>query len=217
MGNRQKMLFKLEEIIFQPELPPKCIDLPRLIHLSKTKNHQNKLSANQSLIIGFSLFSFTKFFYMTIFPRKTILVSAALISIVIVSVAFSAPPEDKKFKNLKVLPKNISEKDLDSVMHAFTRGLGVRCDFCHVATADRKMDFASDAKSEKNIARKMIKMAKKINKKYFNYNKDDQGNMIQSLSCYSCHHGEAHPAKNPPPRQQQPGQPGQPQQQQQQQ
>ena len=152
---------------------------------------------------------------MTFFPRKTILVSVALISVVLVSLAFSAPPEDKKFKNLKILPKNISEKDLDSVMHGFTRGLGVRCDFCHVPTADRKMDFASDEKPEKKIARKMMKMATKINKKYFNYNKDDQGKMIQSLTCYSCHHGEQRPAKNPPPRQQQ--QPGQPQQQQQQQ
>jgi hypothetical protein len=143
---------------------------------------------------------------MNAFPRKTILASVALIAIVLISVAFSAPPE-RKYKNLKILSKNISDKDLDSVMHGFTRGLGARCDFCHVATADRKMDFASDAKPEKNIARKMMKMANKINKKYFDYAKDDQGNAVKALTCYSCHHGEARPAKNPPPRQQpQPGQ-----------
>jgi hypothetical protein len=137
-------------------------------------------------------------------PRKTVFVSAALVLLVLISVAFSAPP-DRKFKNLKILPKNISEKELDSVMHIFTRGLGVRCDFCHAATADKKMDFASDSKPEKNIARKMIKMNRKINKKYFDYAKDEQGNAVQALSCYSCHHGEARPAKNPPPRQQQQG------------
>ncbi len=135
-------------------------------------------------------------------PRKTVFVSAALVLLVLISVAFSAPP-DRKFKNLKVLPKNISEKGSDSVMHIFTRGLGVRCDFCHAATADKKLDFVSDSKPEKNIARKMIKMNRKINKKYFDYAKDDQGNAVQALSCYSCHHGEARPAKNPPPRQQQ--------------
>jgi hypothetical protein len=94
-----------------------------------------------------------------------------------------------------------------------TRGLGVKCDFCHVRTADGKADFASDEKPEKKIARKMIKMANKINKKYFDYTKDEQGNAVKALTCYSCHHGEAHPAKNPAPRQQQPGQspsPGQP-------
>ncbi len=143
---------------------------------------------------------------MIVLPRKTILVSVALISVVVISVAFSAPPE-RKFKNLKVLSKKISEKELDSIMHTFTRGLGVKCDFCHKPLPDRKMDFASDEKPEKNIARKMMKMATKINKKYFNYEKDDQGKMITSLTCYSCHHGEAHPAKNPPPRQQQGNQP----------
>jgi hypothetical protein len=47
---------------------------------------------------------------MIAIPRKTIVVSAALISLVIISVAFSAPPE-RKYKNLKILPKNISEKN----------------------------------------------------------------------------------------------------------
>jgi len=142
---------------------------------------------------------------MTRLPRKTIVVSAALIAFVLISVAFSTPPE-RKFKNLKILPKNISEKELDSVMHGFTRGLGVRCDFCHVPTADHKMDFASDEKPEKNIARKMMKMARKINRKYFNYEKDEQGKVVQALTCYSCHHGEPHPAKMPPPRTGQPNQ-----------
>jgi len=137
---------------------------------------------------------------MLTIPRKTILVTTVLISVVVISVAFSAPPE-KKFKNLKVLPKNISDKDLDSVMHGFTRGLGVKCDFCHAPGAENKLDFASDAKSEKKIARKMMKMTNKINKKYFDYAQDDQGHSIQALTCFSCHHGAEHPAKNPPPRQ----------------
>jgi hypothetical protein len=64
--------------------------------------------------------------------------------------------------------------------------------------------------SARNIARKMMKMAKKINKKYFNSEKDDHG--LPALTCFSCHHGEAHPAKNPPPRPQQPPQPQQQQQ-----
>ena len=146
---------------------------------------------------------------MSRLPRRTILVSVALVSLVVLSAAFSAPPE-KKFKNLKVLPKNIGDKELDSVMHTFTRGLGVKCGFCHAENAEKKMDYASDAKPEKNIARKMIKMSNKINKKYFNYEKDDQGITVQSLTCFSCHHGQAHPAKNPPPRNQQAPPQGQP-------
>ena len=94
---------------------------------------------------------------MSRLPRKTILVSVALVLLVVISAAFSAPPE-KKFKNLKVLPKNINDKELDSVMHIFTRGLGVKCNFCHAENAEKKLDYASDAKPEKNIARKMMKM-----------------------------------------------------------
>ena len=128
---------------------------------------------------------------MTAFPRNTIVVSVLLISMVAICVAFSAPPE-RKYKNLKILSKNISEKELDSVMHTFTRGLGVRCDFCHVPTADRKMDFASDEKPEKNIARKMMKMANKINKKYFNYiNRYDYDAITNKtiITCNTCHRG----------------------------
>ncbi len=74
----------------------------------------------------------------------------------------------EEFKNLQILPKDISEHDLDSVMHHFSQSLGVRCDFCHVRNeAEKKMDFAADTKPEKNIARKMMLMAIDINKNYF--------------------------------------------------
>jgi hypothetical protein len=72
------------------------------------------------------------------------------------------------FKNLQILPKDISDHDLDSVMHHFTLSLGVKCNFCHVVdTAEKKLDAANDAKPEKNIARKMMLMAIDINKNYF--------------------------------------------------
>jgi Photosynthetic reaction centre cytochrome C subunit len=111
---------------------------------------------------------------MRTFPRKTITVSATLVSLVVLSLAFTSPPE-RTFKNLKVLPKNIGEQELDSIMHTYTRGLGVKCEFCHVPTTDRKTDFISDEKPEKNIARKMMRMTNKINKKYFDYERNEQG------------------------------------------
>ena len=140
-------------------------------------------------------------------PNKTIIVICALIGFVVMSVAFAAPPE-RKFKNLKVLPRNIGEKELDSIMKTFTRGLNVKCNFCHVNDkADpQKMDFPSDEKPEKNIARKMIKLTSKINKKWFDYEKDPSGKTIQSVTCYTCHHGEPHAAKGPKPQQRPPQQ-----------
>src|SRR5690348_191634 len=101
---------------------------------------------------------------------KKPLVLIAIVALVVLGIAASRPPAGE-YKNLKVLPKNISHDDLDKVMHGFNDALGVKCNFCHAAQKDnpRKMDFPSDEKSEKNIAREMYKMTGRINKKFFKY------------------------------------------------
>lgn len=104
-----------------------------------------------------------------------------------------APPAPK---NLKVLPKNISHEELDHVMDEWKVALGVRCNFCHAASPDnpRKMDWASDAKPEKQMARQMYTMTNKINKKYFHSKKDENGMMaMAAVNCNTCHNGQAHP------------------------
>ena len=110
--------------------------------------------------------------------------------------ATNAPEDPPKWKNLKVLPKHISKEDLDKVMDGFKDALGVKCSFCHAPskdTAQKWPDFASDEKPEKNIARGMMKMTGKINKKYFHFDKDDKGNTIPMISCVTCHRGNPHP------------------------
>jgi hypothetical protein len=108
------------------------------------------------------------------------------------------PPEEPftGYKNLKVLPKNISKEDLEKTMRGFRMALGVQCGFCHkaiaaTATTQRRTDFVSDENPHKNVARKMIKMVKSINKKYFN-EKDDKGVLV-ALTCKSCHNGKEKP------------------------
>ena len=100
--------------------------------------------------------------------KKSFLIILACIISVIIFQAFTASQEPH-FTNLKILPKDISGHDLDSVMHHFTAALGVKCNFCHEKKADdeRKLDFASDAKPEKRLARKMMLMSIDINKTYF--------------------------------------------------
>ncbi len=125
---------------------------------------------------------------------KKISVIIGVIAFVIIGTAASKPPEH--FKNLKVLPKNISGKQLDKVMDEFKAALGVKCNFCHVQSKDNPRDwnFASDEKPEKNIARKMIRMANKINKKFF-HGKSKYGDedAVMEIHCVTCHHGDAHP------------------------
>jgi hypothetical protein len=132
--------------------------------------------------------------------KTTLGVGLTLFLLIGLGIAATRPPEDPpKNKNLKILPKNISHEDLDKVMDGFKAALGVKCNFCHAPLGDstsRKLDFPSDAKPEKNIARSMMRMTAKINKKYFSFNKDSQGVTIPAVSCVTCHRGNPHPEVN---------------------
>jgi hypothetical protein len=101
-----------------------------------------------------------------------------------------------EFKNLKVLPKDISREALDSIMGEFSISLGVHCNFCHARKADttqKGLDFASDKKMEKEIARNMYKMTASINATYFNWKNSSRPDTIHYVVCYTCHRGGASP------------------------
>ena len=130
--------------------------------------------------------------------RKKITIVVFLTVAVVLGIAGSKPPQDQPKRNLKVLPKNISHDDLDAIMDQFKAALNVKCDFCHSQRADdpKKLDFASDAKPEKEIARDMLRMTAKINKKFFHFKggKDADGKTaVPPISCMTCHNGKPHP------------------------
>jgi cytochrome c553 len=154
-------------------------------------------------------------------PGKKFIVTVGLLSSVIfmsTTAMKQGADEVKKFKNLKVLPKNISEKQLDAVMDKWSLSLGVRCGFCHARNEEtKKTDFALDTKPEKEMARQMFRMTANINKKYFKAGKDSLGMVMEmGVNCNTCHKGGAHPEvkvpenprrsprpQGPPPAQQQ--------------
>ncbi|HVV54754.1 MAG TPA: c-type cytochrome, partial [Mucilaginibacter sp.] len=111
--------------------------------------------------------------------NKKIAVIAGFAGVVTLSIAASMPQQQgppPKPHNLKVLPKNIPFRVLDHIMDGWAASLGVHCNFCHARNEQtNKMDFASDAKPEKTIARHMFVMVSKINKKYFKADKDSLG------------------------------------------
>lgn len=129
--------------------------------------------------------------------KKTFFVILGLIVLITVTAAFTY--DEPKFKNLKILPKNISEKAMDSIMHNYSVSLNVNCDFCHVHNTLRDTwDMAIDAKPEKLIARKMMTMTTGINAKYFPPEKETKyQQLIQTITCYTCHKGEAIPLSAP--------------------
>lgn len=98
-----------------------------------------------------------------------------------------------KFTNLKILPKDIAKDELISTMRGFSIGLGVRCNYCHASVDSTKghgLDFASDAKNEKHIARTMMSMVTTINTKLVPKSKIDSP---VPVGCVTCHHGVQKP------------------------
>ena len=92
-------------------------------------------------------------------------------------------PAASIYKNLKVLPQDISKDQMKDIMDAWCSSLNVSCSFCHV-----KGNMAADDKDEKVIARKMLTMTNEINEKYFG---KDSG----TVSCMTCHNGKANPSE----------------------
>lgn len=98
-------------------------------------------------------------------------------------------------RNLKILPKDISDTKLDSIMRSYTTALGVNCNFCHKAATNdsEKIDYASDENPMKENARGMMKMVKEINTTYFYFDKTIQPEFLNVVHCKTCHHGEPFP------------------------
>ena len=128
---------------------------------------------------------------------RSFLVIMILFCMIIVSLAFSR--KEDPFKNLKILPKDITKKQLDSVMDHFSVSLNVGCDFCHVENKEKTdMDFVSDDNKHKLIARDMLEMTYAINDKYFDYTGAKRNLSTQlMITCYTCHNGEKMPATHP--------------------
>ena len=100
------------------------------------------------------------------------------------------------WKNLKVLPQNITQDSLMFVMHTFNSSLGVDCNHCHATQKDNpeKLDFPSDAKLNKEIARGMLVMTNDINAKYFlPHVPDPKPKQITTVYCITCHRGNSNP------------------------
>lgn len=94
------------------------------------------------------------------------------------TIARSDPP--KGFKNLQVLPKDISKDQLKAVMKAQSKALGVDCDFCH------EMPDADKDTKHKLAAREMMRMTNDMNEKFFKKSK-------VKVVCATCHRGKEEP------------------------
>jgi len=130
--------------------------------------------------------------------KKIVLITTICAGMVVAqSFAQRHDDDDEKPKNLKVLPKNISGRELHNIMKGYCFSLGVKCGYCHVSEKVEgqekpKFDFASDNKPEKNIARDMMRMTAAINENYLG--KIIGGDhTIEKIACVTCHMGRQTP------------------------
>lgn len=128
------------------------------------------------------------------FPRRLLTAIFVLSLLVIAGVAAVKPPK-APWKNLQVLPQDISEQKLDSIMESYNKALGEGCKFCHlpIDNSGDKFDFASDSLPMKRNARDMLKMTININKTYFYFKKEEKPEYLNMVHCNTCHRGEALP------------------------
>ena len=100
-----------------------------------------------------------------------------------------------KERNLKVLPKDISDQKLDSIMKAYNIALGVDCKFCHVPFKNipDSLDYASDLEPMKENARNMMRMMIQVNQAWFYFDKAQRPEYLHTVHCNTCHRGEPIP------------------------
>ena len=104
------------------------------------------------------------------------------------------------FTNLQLLDKDIAKEQIVGIMRDWAGGLGVRCSHCHM-TPDNLVgaDFASDDKAAKRTARRMLEMARALNREMLKdlpVVTEDGRDRHQIVSCYTCHRGLPTPPRN---------------------
>jgi hypothetical protein len=114
-----------------------------------------------------------------------VLLGAILAGFIGLGYAFTVAPSPAAAadgKNLQILPKNMSKKDIKKIMRKMSDALGVECEYCHDMD-----DMAKDTKHKK-VARDMMRMTSDINSKHLKGSKN-------KVTCETCHRGQKQPSK----------------------
>lgn len=139
---------------------------------------------------------------MLLNKKPLVLITLIIISVMAVSATLSPVA---RYKNLKILPQDISEAKMDSIMKSYTKALKVSCDFCHeeakkdpfsivpITSTGKVLDYALDNGMKEN-ARKMMLLTIDINKNYFRYDSLVKPVYLNVVSCNTCHRGDPYPA-----------------------
>ena len=114
-------------------------------------------------------------------------------------------------QNLQVFAKDTPQAQVVQAMQEFTAGLGVQCTYCHMQAAAAPggrgdggggrggrgggapaLDFASDEKPQKKVARQMMLMVRDLNPKVVAATSKPESATTR-VGCITCHRGVAIP------------------------
>ena len=101
----------------------------------------------------------------------------------------------EKARNLKVLPADLSRDSVVRIMRfQVASGLGVTCAYCHGAPGVPfdSIDFASDERPTKLLAREMLRMTGRINGELLSAI-PGRGSPAIQVQCITCHRGAPRP------------------------
>jgi tetratricopeptide (TPR) repeat protein len=152
-------------------------------------------------------------------PFLLALLSASVLAAAPAAQRGAGPPPPT---NLQVLPKDTSPQDVLALMQQFTQALGVQCTYCHVqppvrlltpeetAAAENQaqaqgrgrgrgrgqgpppIDFASDEKPSKKVAREMLRMVNDLDARLATRLGKPSSSIVH-IQCVTCHRGVTQP------------------------
>jgi tetratricopeptide (TPR) repeat protein len=96
--------------------------------------------------------------------------------------------------NTQVIPHGTPVMQVVGTMRDVAFALGVRCTFCHVGTEEMplaQVDFASDEKRNKLVARQMMRMVQEVNRRLDTI--PEPGMPALDVTCATCHRGVSRP------------------------
>ena len=123
--------------------------------------------------------------------------AAALALVGVVGRVYAQPPgkwPPDSLVNVQVIPKNTQPVQVWGMMRNIAGGLGVSCTFCHVGSDTmplERIDFASDQKRNKLVARQMMRLVQEVNSRLDTI--PARPTPALTVTCATCHRGVSRP------------------------